>query len=351
MEGRTSVLTGILLVAIAALMGLALFLALSRHNLNRIVGALTVDLGDANTRIEKLESGIGERDALLDEERNERARAVARGATLEGHLAKFKEANREDVEVNDQLARERDYYQGQVDLLKKAAVHIQVHTVYLDGMPRAGKTTLIERLTNPMATPEQLDRPDSTVGARKTAPVPLCWEERDGKRILHAVVFGDIAGSAPEHIQDLLGQHTGSKAVALVLWDAAGRLEENAEHLSAVRIRATYEPQVARDVINSHVVFLNKVDLVAQQCASNGNARGVDEVVLEHKQFALNEIFRRALKSYPEPQFIAGSARSGAGLQDCLGAIIQGLNLQHVFAPSASGGAPPAEERPQTRRS
>lgn len=250
-------------------------------------------------------------------------------------------------ELSD-LAGRCDQLRGVLDQVKRDSMILVRHTVFLDGMPRSGKTTFLERLVNPTATEDQLLAQESTANPYHSQPVPLCWEEVEGHRVLHALDFVDIAGERGAGMADMLDQYEERlgnlrvaglpppRAVALVLWDTSVSNEDNLRFLSPARIEVIYGARKARGTLRSILVFLNKFD---------AQARGPDVALPEerialHKRVVQKEAFERVAEMYPPLSFTAGSALTGAGVHTCLGEIVRALDLGHCFSRPAADSRP-----------
>ena len=264
------------------------------------------------------------------------ARAESR-ARLDDKLVRFRKANaafKRSLEVRDaELRAEQDQSQA----LRRDLVVMRRHTVFLDGMPRAGKTTFIERLTNPLADRAQLLNQTATQYPYQTDPIPLCWENVEGVRVLHTLEFYDIGGEHPQHVIDnILNYRERSlkeqgRALALVLWDAAAGHPNNVGYLNTGRMGAVYGPRVARDVISAIVVFFNKCDVVERQLGEGGETETLEQILDLQRRILLADVFEKALHGYPDPVFASGSAITGEGVHYCLGKIVEALGLNHNF--------------------
>lgn len=274
-------------------------------------------------------------------------------------LAEYQEANARFRESEESMLRDVEYLRSEIEALQRDGVVLRRHTVFLDGMPRAGKTTLIRRLTNPAATAAQLDAWDSTLDRYHTFPVPLCWETGPaGQRILHTLEFYDVGGENPGHIGDNIDEYLKRRppdhepAVALVIWDSeaelpsvAGDHGSNMVYLSTGRLAAAYGTAKARQAISSFVFFLNKSDVVEDRMRREGLGEKVPRFFEQQQQTLMYEVYGKALAMYgKEPSIAIGSARTGFGVHDCLGAIVRHLGLaQHFEAVDQAAPVSPAK--------
>ncbi|MCK6515528.1 hypothetical protein L6R46_10800 [Myxococcota bacterium] len=284
-------------------------------------------------RVELLATAA-EQDRHLTDLRAHISQLKTRSTLAEGQLAEYKSANLDFDAQNATLKRELAHVNRLNMELAKQAVPLRVHTVFMDGMSKGGKTTLMERLTNPTATPKDLDSIQSTMAQYRTSPVPICWGEENGVRVLHAVDFVDIAGGQPEQIGNMIDRHhreNKGKAVALMIWDVSAGAGKNAEYISEVRLRATYERDVAREVVSSVVVFFNKVDRVP-----NVSSQGIEaDPAMQEQRQQVDLLLQKSFNPRRDSWYVFGSARSGAGVHECLGAIVCGLELGHLFKGSS----------------
>lgn len=260
------------------------------------------------------------------------------GAKQELKLDRYRKANVEfkhALERSEAMARAS---QEELEALRRDLFVQRRHTVFLDGMPGAGKTTFLERLTNPTATPEQLLQQTSTQYPYHTDPIPLCWEVVDGLRVLHTLEFFDIGGEHPQHVIDNILMYRDRKlsshgrALALVLWDTAAGHPTNVGYLNTGRMSAVYGPRIARETISALHFFFNKCDLVEQA----GSRAHLEEVVSLQRRILLTEVFDKSLNGYPVPLFTHGSALTGSGVHACLGQIVRALGLEHVYGRAGS---------------
>ncbi|MBK7761557.1 MAG: hypothetical protein IPI35_35180 [Deltaproteobacteria bacterium] len=280
-----------------------------------------------------MSANLGEQERQVLDLRAQVTHLKSRSAQVENQLSEYRTANRDFDAQNADLKRELAHISRINMELAKQAVPLRIHTVFMDGMSKGGKTTLMERLTNPTATPQDLDSIQSTMAQYRTSPVPLCWGEENGVRVLHAVDFVDIAGGSPEQIGNMIDRHhkeNKGRAVALMIWDVCVGIAKNAEYISEVRLRATYERDVAREVVSSIVVFFNKVDKLPDMPPQGPEA---DPAMLELRQH-VDLLLQKSFNPRRDSWYVFGSARSGAGVHECLGAIVCGLELDHLFTGS-----------------
>lgn len=278
-------------------------------------------------------ASFAEQEKLVTDLRAQLTHLKSRSAQVEGQLSEYRTANRDYDTQNADLKRELAHINRINVELAKQAVPLRIHTVFMDGMSKGGKTTLMERLTNPTATPKDLDSIQSTMAQYRTSPVPLCWGDENGLRVLHAVDFVDIAGGSPEQIGNMIDRHhkeNKGRAVALMIWDVCAGVAKNADYVSEARLRATYERDVAREVVSSIVVFFNKVDKLPNVPAQGPEA---DPAMLELRQH-VDLLLQKSFNPRRDSWYVFGSARSGAGVHECLGAIVAGLELDHLFTGS-----------------
>lgn len=312
-------------IVVAALTPILLILIYLGWRLTRIQDEHERAIQAANHRMEKLKVELQQR---IDQ------------------LGEYQEANSRFREAEEAAQRDIDYLRSEIEALQRDGVVLKRHTVFLDGMPRAGKTTLIRRLTNPAATAEQLDAWDSTLDRYHTFPVPLCWEAGpSGQRVLHTIEFYDVGGENPGHIGDNIDEYLKRRppdhepAVALVIWDSEAELPStgndhasNTVYLSTGRLAAAYGTAKARQAISSFVFFLNKSDVVEDRLRREGRGDQVPRFFEQQRQTLMGEVYGKALAVYgKEPSIAVGSARTGFGVHDCLGAIVRHMGLEQHF--------------------
>lgn len=285
---------------------------------------------------------------LEQKQRAQEEELEKRGETLD----EFRRANLAWSRSHEAKERELRSLEGKLEELRRDLVVMRRHTVFLDGMSYSGKTTFIERLTNPTATPEQLKEQISTQYRYHTDPIPLCWEIVDGQRVLHTLEFFDMAGENPEQMVDNILAYKErrlpeqGRAITLVLWDAAAGHPRNVGYFNVGRMKAVFGARVARDVISSYVFFFNKCDLLEEQLRGDPGAGSLSSVLDLQKQILNTEVFEKSLNGYPAPGFAHGSALTGEGVHACLGVIVRHLGLhEHFRRPGESAEKADAIER------
>lgn len=268
-------------------------------------------------------------------------------------LREYQEANSAYVEEEEAYTGELRSLRGQLDRLRRDLegltndrIQMRRHSVLLDGISGAGKSTLIERLTNPGATTAELASVPATPVARRIEPVPLCWELVGERRVLHTLEFYDMGGESPGQVVNNIrefgrrraDEEAAGQAVALVLWDAVAELNpdptfSNSAQLNGPRLNAIYDHDDALRAISSFVFFLNKIDMLQARLEEDGRGHRYAAFIEEQRHKLRDEVYRKSLSKYPEPELAVGSALDGRGVHDCLGAIMRQLGL---------AGRPPA---------
>lgn len=213
----------------------------------------------------------------------------------------------------------------------------RTHSVLLDGISEAGKTTFITRLACPVADANLLNNIVATVRHYPTPIFPLCWEQspEEHQPVLHALRFIDVAGEKPSTfvnaINDQARETADERVLVLVVWNLEEtNLAKNVEAFNRHRLDATYGTDNARRLIKHVIVFFNKVDLFEKQGGSPQR--------LEEEKKYITELFAKYLVGY-SLSFYSGSAIDGRGVLDVYGEILRVLGLGKNFQP-LSGNAP-----------
>jgi len=213
----------------------------------------------------------------------------------------------------------------------------RTHSVLLDGISEAGKTTFITRLACPVANADLLNNIVATVRHYRTPIFPLCWEQspEEHQPILHALRFIDVAGEKPSTFVNAINEQAADaldeRVLVLIVWNLErNNLAKNVEAFNQHRLDATYGTDNARRLIKHVIVFFNKVDLFERQ--------GGTPQQLEQEKMYIADLFARYLVGY-SLSFYAGSAIDGRGVLDVYGEILRVLGLGKNFMP-LSGNAP-----------
>jgi hypothetical protein len=251
---------------------------------------------------------------------------------------------REHAEHLDaEVAEQRKRYEQEVSTLAHRIGELERggfvecrHRVILDGMPKSGKTTFVERVTNPLVTREQLAQLPATRAPRLYPPVPVCWEVVQGRRTLHTIEFHDIAGERPANVIDVLyaldrGRRdlealTMGRAAVLVVWDAGADRSSNREHLPRPRVEAVYGSEVAQRHLQGIVIFLNKCDQLGSD-ASDAAIGQISDIE--------GQVFGPVRRFYEHFHIERGSALTGEGVHACTGALLRVLGLSHLYQSQA----------------
>lgn len=213
---------------------------------------------------------------------------------------------------------------------------IRVHTVLMDGMPGCGKSTFIARLVSPVSTAQELLQIAATTNEYQTIDAPLCWEKGSQRTVLHTIRFFDVAGERGSTFIDALYKLAEAgirqpEVVLVVIWDLSDQhYARNSHYLNETRLEMAYGSKMAKGIVRSIIVFLNKVDTLS---AELGKAR------IEESKAHLAALFRDKFEvGYGDIHYFAGSAIEGLHMHDCYGAIIRRLHLEHNFE-KATGNA------------
>src|SRR5215468_3412447 len=123
----------------------------------------------------------------------------------------------------------------------------RTHSVLLDGISEAGKTTFITRLACPVANTDHLNNIVATVRHYQTPIFPLCWEQssEEHQPILHALRFIDVAGEKPSTFVNAINDQAvdafDERVLVLVVWNLERtNLAKNLEAFNRHRLDATY---------------------------------------------------------------------------------------------------------------
>lgn len=275
-------------------------------------------------------------------------------ASLEEELVEFRDVNVTWSEQNQQLRQLVDARAEHIARLERELATLRAervvqtrHVVILDGMPKSGKTTFVERLVNPTATADQLRMQAATMRPYHTSPVPLGWELKNDQMVLHTLQFWDIAGENPAGLFDVLTELSREsaapgpdevaqvgRAVALTIWDSSATVDENLRFLSPARIHTIFGARITRKLLSSIVVFLNKADVLEQRLRDDASA-ALDMALEGQKRVIREGVFEKVLEMYPDLTFTNGSALTGAGVHACLGELVKGLQLGHLYGRTA----------------
>ncbi len=227
-------------------------------------------------------------------------------------------------QLNNELVRAKNLLQEKLPML-------QIHTILLDGMSGAGKTTFAARLANPTLTQADLKtRISATEREYLTTELPLCWEKQSGRTVINTLRFYDVAGEKASTVVNALISLSEEKkvkhqnVVLVVIWDISKTKEENEKYLSGYRLEATYGNVMAKRLIKSIVVFFNKTDSLSPE----------QQIKRVHDYSAeIERVFTQHFEvGYGNITFCNGSALSGAGLFDCYGAVLRKLDLAGNFS-------------------
>ncbi len=218
------------------------------------------------------------------------------------------------------------------ELAAASEVEPRNHSVLLDGISEAGKTTFITRLACPVADATVLDGIVATVRHYPTPEFPLCWErspEQGHPPVLHALRFIDVAGEKPATFNNAVNELARSSAddrlLVLVVWNLdKDHLAKNRDAFNPWRLDATYCTDNARRLIKHVIVFFNKVDRFEQQ--------GGTRQRLEEEKKYIADLFAKHLEGY-SLSFYSGSAADGRGVLDVYGEILRVLGLGSHYQP------------------
>lgn len=242
---------------------------------------------------------------------------------VEGQLDRLRTDNRSLSESNKTLQDDND------KLRNKIPKHV-VHTVLMDGISGAGKSSFIARLVSPILTSNDLGNITATVSEYQSLAIPICWERND-KTTLHSLRFFDIAGENSGTFVDALyalnnqNSNNNTDVILVIIWDISSKKKwaENINHFNRQRVKATYGSKMASNIIRSIVVFFNKVDLVPSDQVQESVSRAKEAIDNEFR-----DIFEQG---YGEIKYVSGSVMTGQYIHDCLGVILKEFGLATNF--------------------
>ena len=198
-------------------------------------------------------------------------------------------------------------------------VRVHRHNVLLDGISTAGKSTLLSRIASPA----------SAVGAEIAAThrhysvdsVPVCWVQSPGAVDLHSLQLWDVAGERGSTVINAMRELDNAKETAtlLIVWDISDdAIGINVRDMLGRGFETTYGSDLALEVVSSIVVFFNKVDTV--------RPLDLPERVARERRDIQTEVDRVRGVGCPL-SFVVGSAATGAGVHDCMGALLRQIGL------------------------
>lgn len=216
----------------------------------------------------------------------------------------------------------------------------KTHAILMDGVTTAGKSTLIASIVNPSLKSEILRENIKPTESEYQVKDFLACTELPQKHITHYLRFFDMKGENSGSFIDsldilkrqiVLGEME-NKAILLIVWDISS-LEifgKSCRHFNEQRIRATYGSKEVSKIIKSIIVFFNKTDLVDYNAKDSVNTR------IESGKQWLSSIFKTVFESGYEIHYVSGSAKNGNGTRECLGIILDELEISK-YLPTVKG--------------
>jgi hypothetical protein len=206
------------------------------------------------------------------------------------------------------------------DYLKVTEFYYDIrHRVYLDGAPGSGKSALVAKWVNPTVDIDKLRKSQGVSDIKHF----LCREpfsdpnfpDRISVR-RHWLDYFDVPGEQPELIRELSNEQPPEVLVFVVDPD---HLEASVDRFSLDRFVFLYGGKDLQSALKSCILYVSKADRFEP-----GARDQIQNVVLE-------KILPLFVKAKLKPTFVFGSARTGEGLTQALGAILLSLGLERYL--------------------
>ena len=245
-----------------------------------------------------------------------------RVTSLEGDLLAREEESKKTRQMLTKVIQEREQFKKETE--KKQPLPV-THTILLDGVSGAGKTTCVARVLKPVMDKEGIEDLIATHQERLTERIPIC-EEYDGQATrMHYMRFFDVPGEQPESVINALYDldSRAEQVILLVIWDITKNHSGKAE-FNKPRLKGVYRNKMAQKYVKSVVVFFNKTDMIETKTE-------IERKYNEAKQI-LEPLFLHIFQDdVGEIKYFRGSFLEGTGWFELYAQILREFDLERLY--------------------